>query len=193
MIKSFKYLSVLFMLCFFAGCSDNSERKEIGESIINDNADLFVSNLYTISPENTQIFLIKKVGGSDFTDEHCGSIEEMEVLNLLENCKKELYEFLNKEGFNINENIEYVSFVLEKFPSKSNVKLIEDQQEIKDRDYIEVSFSNFYIDKKLEKGFVIVRESNLREGRHGGKVEIYFFENKGNRWKLNKNKMLLTA
>ncbi|QOW09050.1 hypothetical protein Q73A0000_01145 [Kaistella flava (ex Peng et al. 2021)] len=193
MTKNFKYLSVLFMLCFFASCSDNNERKEISESIINDNADLFVSNLYTISPENTQIFLIKKVGGSDFIDEHCGSIVEMEGLNLVENCKKELYEFLNKEGFNINENTEYVSFVLEKFPSKRNVKLIEDQQEIKDRDYIEVSFSNFYIDKKLKKGFVIVRESNLQEGRHGGKVEIYFFENKGNRWKLYKNEMLLTA
>ena len=181
------------MLCFFASCSDNNERKEIGESIINDNADLFVSNLYTISPENTQIFLIKKVGGSDFIDEHCDSIEEIEGLNLVENCKKELYEFLNKEGFNINENTKYVSFDLEKFPSKSNVKLIEDQREIKDRDYIEVSFSNFYIDNKLEKGFVIVRESNLQEGRHGGKVEIYFFENKGNRWKLYKNEMLLTA
>ena len=193
MIKSFKYLSVLFILCFFASCSANNERKEIGKSIINDNADLFVSNLYTISPENTQIFLIKKVGGSDFIDEHCGSIVEMEGFNLVKNCKKELYEFVNKEGFNINENTKYVNFDLEKFPSKNKVKLIEDQQEIKDKEYIEVSFSNFYIDKRLEKGFVIVRESNLRKDRHGGKVEIYFFENKGNRWKLYKNEMLLTA
>ena len=193
MIKIFKNLSVWFILCFFASCSGNNERKEIGERIINDNADLFVSNLYTISPENTQIFLIKKVGGNDFIDEHCDSIVEMEGLNLVENCKKELYEFLNKEGFNINENTKYVSFDLEKFPSKNQVKLTVDQQEIKDKEYIEVSFSNFYIDKKLEKGFVIVRESNLRKGRHGGKVEIYFFENKGNRWKLYKNEMLLTA
>ena len=71
------------------------------------------------------------------------------------------------------------------YPEKSTIE--------KDKEYIEVSFSNFYIDKKLEKGFVIVRESNLRKGRHGGKVEIYFFENKGNRWKLYKNEMLLTA
>ncbi|KIA88471.1 hypothetical protein SAMN05421876_10875 [Kaistella jeonii] len=193
MIKSFKNLSVLFILCFFAGCSDNNERKEIGENIINDNADLFVSNLYTISPENTQIFLIKKVSGGDFIDEHCDSIVEMEGLNLVENCKKELYEFLNKEGFDINENTKYVSFDLEKFPSKRTVKLIVDEQEIREKEYIEVSFSNFYIDNKLEKGFVIVRESNLSNGRYGGKVEIYFFENKGNRWKLYKNEMLLTA
>ena len=193
MIKSFKNLSVLFILCFFAGCSDNNERKEIGENIINDNADLFVSNLYTISPENTQIFLIKKVSGGGFIDEHCDSIVEMEGLNLVENCKKELYEFLNKEGFDINENTKYVSFDLEKFPSKRTVKLIVDEQEIREKEYIEVSFSNFYIDNKLEKGFVIVRESNLSNGRYGGKVEIYFFENKGNRWKLYKNEILLTA
>ena len=190
---SFKILKTGILLCFFVGCNSIKEHDEIGKNIINDNVDLFISNLYGLPSQDVPIFIVKNVGSSDFIVEHCESIIEMGNLNLIENCKKDLFELINKEGFGINKNTKYTSFDINELPSNHNLKLKTDEANIKEKEYIEVNFSNFYIDNKKGKAFIIVKESDVGTERMGGKVEIYFFEKKNSKWYYKKKQILLMA
>lgn len=192
MVGSFKILKANFLLCLFVGCI-NIKQEEIGKNIIKDNIDLFISNLYGVPSKNAPIILIKKVGGSNFIEEHCESIIEMRGLNLIEDCKKDLIKLINKEGFSINENTKYLSFDIDEFPNKRDIRLATNETSIGEEEYVEVIFSNLYIDKKMGKAFIIVQESDIRKDKTGGKVDIYFFEKKASKWYYIKKQMLLTA
>ena len=193
MAGSFKILKTGILLCFLVGCNSIKEQEEIGKNIINDNADLFISNLYRLPSNDTPVFIIKKVGSSDFILEHCESIVEMGGLNLIENCKKDLFEVINKEGFNINKNTKYASFDINEFSSEHNIKLTTDEAGVKDKEYVIINLSNLFIDNEKGKAFIIVQESDVNPVRIGGKVDIYFFEKKNSEWLFVKKQMLLTA
>ncbi|QBO59513.1 hypothetical protein [Chryseobacterium salivictor] len=193
MAGNIKILKICVLLCLSIGCNNLHDQQKIGKNIINDNANLFISNLYNVSLKNEKIFIRRKVGGKDFIVEHCESIEEMKGLNLVENCKKDLFNFINKEGFDINEKTNYTSFDLDEFYSRNNIKIEDSEGNIKEKEYVEVIFSNFFIDNKKGKAFIIVQENNFKEGRYGGKTEIYFFKKNGDNWEFYKIEMLLTA
>ncbi|MEN2436569.1 hypothetical protein AAH994_14225 [Weeksellaceae bacterium A-14] len=193
MVGSFKVLKIFVLLCFFVGCNSTKEQSEIGENIINDNADLFISNLFRLPSKDTPIFVIKNVGFSNFIIEHCEAIIEMGGLSLIENCKKDLFELINKEGFDINENTKYASFDINEFSSKHNVKLKTKGANIEEKEYIKVIFSNFFVDNKKGRAFIIVQESDVSRERKEGKVNIYFFAKKNSKWLYMKKRMLLTT
>lgn len=203
MAGNFKYLKFLFLLLFFINCKNATEDKIAGKEIIDENMNRFISDLYGLSIEYHKngkfpIFLNKKTGSNDFFKEHCESILEMGELNAAENCKEEFYKLINKEGFSIDKNTKYLSFGIDKNFSRDNtinknIQLIENNSNIKSDAYVEIKFSNIYIDNKLKKAFVILEETDFEKGRYGGKVDIYFFTKKKNKWIFNKKLMLLTA
>ncbi|KUJ50905.1 hypothetical protein [Chryseobacterium sp. JAH] len=190
MAGSFKFLKISLLLCFFVGCN-NFKEEETGKKIINDNINLFISNLYGVPSRHTPLFIIKEVGGNDFIKDHCESIIEMDSLNLKDNCKKDLYELINKEGYKISGNTKFISFNLNNLSNKSNFKLKTVEANINQKEYIELSFSNFFINKN--KSFIIVQECDVYKGRIEGKVDVYYFEKKNSKWIYIKKVMLLTA
>lgn len=191
MAGSFKILINAFLLFFFLGCNNLNEQKEIGINLIDNNVDLFISNLYGIQSRNAPIFILNRVGEHDFITLHCESIVEMNGLNLVENCKSDFYELINKEGFHINKNTKYTNFDLNKMSYSPNIKVITAETNIKQKEYIKIEFSNFFIDKN--KAFVIVQESDYQKIRIEGKVDIYFFEKKDFEWVYLKKVMLITG
>lgn len=182
---------MMVLLCLLIGCN-NKNHKEIGKIIINDNINLFISNLYRLPSNNTPIFIIKKVGSSDFITEYCDSIIEMGGLRLIDNCKKNLFETINKEGFYINKDTRYTSIDLEQL-SSNNVKLLDISENITEKEYVKIIFSNLYIDEKKDKAFIIVQESDVNKERIEKKVDIYYFEAKNSKWLYVKKQMLLTT
>lgn len=194
MAGNFKYLKMIILLSFVVGCNNIKQQKEIGKSLINDNIDLFVINLYRLPSKNAPIYITKEVGGHDFILVHCESIIEMGSLNLAEDCKKKLFELINKENFKIDEDTKYTTLSLERFPNNNqNIKLITKDQNIKDKEYTKIIFSNLYIDNRKGKAFIIVEESDISAETKGGKTDIYFFEKKNSKWFYVKRHMLLTA
>lgn len=179
------------------------EDKMVGRKIIDENMNRFISNLYGLPIEYHKngkfpIFLNKKLGSNDFFKEHCESLVEMEESNAVENCKEGFYKLINKEGFSINKNTKYHSFDIDKSFSRDNIiykniQLIENDSIIKSNAYVEIKFSNIYIDNELKKAFVILEETDFKEGRYGGKVDVYFFIKKNDKWIFNKKLMLVTA
>ncbi|MBP2617109.1 hypothetical protein [Chryseobacterium jejuense] len=190
---SFKVLKISILLCLFVGCNTINKQEQIGRNIINDNADLFISNLYSSPDKTVPIIIIKKVGHSDFFAEMCQSLEGLSGSESVNNCKKDFYEKINKEGFTINENTKYLQFDIDKFTSKQTVRFENNEKDIKEKEYIEVIFSNIYIDNEKGKAFIIVQDIDLFNGRYGGKTDVYFFEKKNSKWFYMKKEMLLTA
>ncbi|WP_137904988.1 hypothetical protein [Chryseobacterium sp. 2VB] len=173
----------------------------VGKEIIDENADRFISNMYGLPSQYHKdgtfpVFLLKKAGKTDFFKEQCESVIEIDGLNSVENCRKDYFTLVNKEGFHINENTKYLSFDLTNFSKESSAKkvqIIEDEPVIKSNAYVQLKFSNIYIDHSINKAFIVLEENVFTKGRYGGKVDIYFFTKKKDKWIFDKKLMLLTA
>ena len=188
---NFKFIKIMLLLCSLIGCN-NKNNKELGKIIINDNINLFISNLYGLPSKNTSIFIMKNVGSSDFITEYCDSIVEMGGLNLIDNCKQNLFETINKEGFYINKDTKYTSIDLEQL-SSNKIKLLDINENITEKEYVKIIFSNLYIDEKKGKAFIMVQESDVSKENIDRKVDIYYFESKNSKWLYVKKQMLLTT
>jgi hypothetical protein len=201
MVGNFRFLKFVFLLLFFTNCSNPLQNETIGKEIIDENMDRFISNLYGLPIEYHKngtfpIFLLKKAGGRDFFKEQCESILEMGELNSIENCKKDYFELINKEGFDINENTKYFSFDIAKVskePSTKKIQVIENESSIKSNTYVQLRFSNMYIDHTIKKAFIVLDETDFIKGRYGGKTDIYFFIKRKDKWVFYKKLMLITA
>ncbi|MGN7864119.1 hypothetical protein [Chryseobacterium sp. 22458] len=159
------YFAFYLLPLLFFSCHKSQSTEEIGQEIIIENINYFISNLYGL-PKNEKEFssitVQKKIGAKNFINDHCESIVEIEGFNIVENCKNDYFELINKQGFNINKQSKYLSFNIESITNNlqnENLELINSDDKIKYSSYIEVSFSNFYIDEKKGKAFIIVQES----------------------------------
>ena len=198
MAGNFKKLDLLFFLFLLLSCEKPMQnQKEIVKEIINQNMKVYISNLYGLPIADQkngkfQIFLIKKAGNKNFFKEQCESIIEMGVPNSIVNCKNDYFNLLKKEGFSINDKTKYLSFEIDKLADE-NIKLIANDSDIKEDAYVEIRFSNMYIDNNIKKSFIVLEETDFSEGRYGGKVDIYFYEELEGTWVFYKKLMLITA
>ncbi|WBV58359.1 hypothetical protein PFY10_07855 [Chryseobacterium daecheongense] len=200
MAGNFKLLNIIFLLFFFINCSNPIKDETIAKEIIDENVDRFISNLYGLPLEYHKngtfpIFLLKNAGQTDFFKEHCESVIGMGELNSVENCRKDYYKLINKEGFNINENTKYLSFDLTSFSKKSfkKVQFLQNESIIKSNAYVQFKFSNIYIDHTIKKAFIVLDETDFSKGRYGGKTDIYFFVKRKDKWTFYKKLMLITS
>ena len=193
MVGNFKILGFCFFIWMLNSCNNTNQNKDVGNKLIANNLNLFKENLYKISNESTPKFFVKEVGSKNFISDQCGSIIDMGGLNLIENCKKDYFELINKEGFEVNDSTRYIPFKVSNLPKKSGFKLISSIDSVKQNIYQKVEFSNLYFSDSGEKAFIIVRETDRSNEKFGGKVDIYFFKNQKNMWKFYKKIMLLTA
>ena len=198
MSGNFKKLELLFFLLFLLSCEKSVQnQKEIVRDIINQNMTGFICNVYGLPVADQKngkfpIFLIKNAGNKNFFKEQCESIIEMGVPNSIVNCKNDYFNLLKKEGFNINDETKYLSFEFDKLADE-NLKLIANESDIKEDAYVEIRFSNMYIDNNLKKSFIVLEETDFSEGRYGGQVDIYFYEEIEGKWVFYKKLMLITA
>lgn len=75
---------------------------------------------------------------------------------------------------------------------QKKIKLENTIEKNRKRPYVELIFTNFYIDPKKEKAFILVKENNINEERNGGKTDVYFFERRKNKWAYIKKQILVT-
>ena len=190
MARNLSCLKLLFLLLFFISCNLPVRDETIAKEITDQNMDRFISNLYGLPVQYYKngtfpIFLLKKAGENDFFKEQCESILEMGEPNSIENCKKDYFELINKEGFDISENTKYLSFDirnLSRKPLNKNIQIIENESSIKSNAYVKIKFSNIYIDKTINKAFIVLEETDFTEGRYRGKADIYFFIKRKDEW-----------
>ncbi|UHO37975.1 hypothetical protein H5J24_20675 [Chryseobacterium capnotolerans] len=107
--------SLFFLFLIIFSCNKEQKSEDIGREIINKNIIYFISNLYHSPYKNANkqkypIFVLSKVGKSNFFIENCESIDEIEGLNVIENCKQDYFDLINDNGFKIDEHTKYISF-----------------------------------------------------------------------------------
>ena len=71
-------------------------------------------------------------------------------LRLIDNCKKNLFETINKEGFYINKDTRYTSIDLEQL-SSNNVKLLDISENITEKEYVKIKFLIVEVVHELNK------------------------------------------
>ncbi len=92
------------------------------------------------------------------------------------------FDKINLEGFQINNNSKYIFFNVKVLPKYNNSNKIElkKRNEVRSKDYISLEFSNFYIDTRINKVFIVVE--SIVHGSKGGSLDVYFFKKHNNSW-----------
>ncbi len=143
MAGNFKIVyQILLSGLLFSCSSDNNE--DVGKEIIRQNFNSFLTDLPVFpSKENSDgilpVIVSDSVKPNDF------------IINY---CKEDCFNKINKEGFNINDKTCYYSFKLTELPQNieyQKVHLQHSSEKLKINDYINLIFSNFYFDKKVTK------------------------------------------
>ena len=168
MAGNFKYLEFFILLLFCINCNNSATNKEtVGQEIINQNFDRFMIHLPYFSFKDSPVIVYSDVSTKDnfFTDECAFCFDK-----------------INLEGFQINNNSKYIFFNIEVLPKYSNSHKIKlkKRNEVRAKEYISLEFSNFYIDTKINKAFIIVESE--AHGPKGGSLDVYFFKKQNNSW-----------
>lgn len=179
---NFKIIYCLAILLQALSCNPNKKDILIGSEIINQNFNIFFTDLPIFpSIENTDgiipVVINDSITKNDF------------IINY---CQDECFDKINKEGFNVSKKTKYIEFLIKKLPEPTNypkIFLVNSYDKLEIKEYIGLNFYNFYINKEYTKAFIIVEK--IQVAGKGGKTEVYFFEKQVDTWKFCKKELLL--
>ncbi|WP_304343885.1 hypothetical protein [Chryseobacterium koreense] len=177
MVGSFKILCYLSLFGLLLSCKEN-----VGEEIINQNFNYFITDLPVFPSDENPDGVIPIVVFDSITRNNF----------IINDCSSDCFKKINTEGFGINRNTKYTLFTINKLPNDikyKKIRLIQSDKNLDIKDYIELYFSNLYIDNKIGKSFIIVEK--YEHGGKSSKTEAYFFKKEEGKWKFYKKELLL--
>lgn len=184
MVGNFKILIIISLFETLFSCSIKNTNKDAGKEILYQNFNAFLTDLPIFpSKENSDGILPVIV---------LDSITKNELI--IQECGEDCFNKINLEGFKINRNSKYILFKIDNLPKSiaiKKIKLKKNNEKIKISEYVELSFSNLYIDNDISKAFIIVTKDEI--GSKGGITEVYFFKKINDKWIFYKKELLLLA
>lgn len=180
MAGSFKLITLIYLFGLLSSCSEKNTLKEEGNKLLQQNFNIFLTDLPVFPSTENKDGVLPIV------------VNDNVNINYLvtEECKEDCFDKINEEGFSINQKTNYFLFRINGLPKNLNLKkIILKSNNQKLNEYIEISFSNFYINKN--KAFVIVTKEEI--GSKGGFTEVFFFKKINNKWVFYKKKILLIS
>ncbi len=174
------FKSLLFLFIIISSCSTST--KSIGEEVVNQNFEYFLTDLPVFPIKENLDGVIPIIVSDSITKNNF-------IINY---CQDNCFDKINKEGFHIDNKTRYNEFIIESIPKQvrySKIYLINSFEEIKLKNYIGINFYNFYINNENSKAFIIVEK--IEVGGKGGTTEVYFFKNENGKWKFYKKELLL--
>lgn len=178
---NFKLIIFFYSFGILLSCS-TKDKDEEGNKLLQQNFNIFLKDL-PVFPSTKDLNGVLPIVVNDSV-----TVNKL----IIGECKEECFDKINKEGFSINEDTNYILFKVNSLPKNVSLKKItlkNNNQKL--NEYIEISFSNLYINNDNNKAFIIVSKDEI--GSKGGFTEVFYFKKMKNKWFFYKKELLLIS